>query len=583
MHDVATSQRELALVRAALDEGDARHAAHHLAGAVAALPDGGLLVSGGVASEIDGLVARVAPGLDPHAPWDEPEFHGAAAVRALLLWRAGERASALTLLASAQAAVDAAPYVELLLHWLSDERVPVSVDPDALGPAAVRLASTGGTGSRFVPLLMRLHALWPLDPYLCFAASRALRVAGRAEEALALARRTAETAPHYLPWIAVASACRVLDDTAGLRQANLEALRADPNDLAVRLDLGDNAIASGDLDEATRWYDQVLDREPDHAWALPSALYVTWRSTQSRDALAQLRALAREGNPRAVSLYDEIAPYEVSLSYPDSSLVEGGSRARQEASTIQRLACSSFEPPSAVATLAELAGWSGHDELPVEFGEMPSPDPRVPRGPVEHVLWTFSPPGLFGRLRTLRHLARPAIDPAREDVQREVASLAGEPYDPRRWYAEGRERGRALGRERVRDLLGTMVHPPPRPEAEHPASWRFACQVAAAYLVSGVDDGWANSTRRSALLSLLHGPTDWTTTAAILVMVEVLRAEPHARTDILQLLLPLAEIPMSPVHYTCVYAPLTHRLRSIDDLDDATHERLARAEALHAS
>lgn len=43
MHDVATSQRELALVRAALDDGDARHAAHHLAGAVAALPDGGVL------------------------------------------------------------------------------------------------------------------------------------------------------------------------------------------------------------------------------------------------------------------------------------------------------------------------------------------------------------------------------------------------------------------------------------------------------------------------------------------------------------------------------------------------------------
>ena len=46
-------------------------------------------------------------------------------------------------------------------------------------------------------------------------------------------------------------------------------------------------------------------------------------------------------------------------------------------------------------------------------------------------------------------------------------------------------------------------------------SWLPRVQFAAAAVAAQVDDGWEESVRREALYSLLHGPMDWATEAAI--------------------------------------------------------------------
>ena len=69
----------------------------------------------------------------------------------------------------------------------------------------------------------------------------------------------------------------------------------DPNDLAARLDIGDLSIEVGDFDAALVAYAEVLEREPEHDWALPSTVYLLWRQEGDTEARAHLGDLAASG------------------------------------------------------------------------------------------------------------------------------------------------------------------------------------------------------------------------------------------------------------------------------------------------
>jgi hypothetical protein len=64
-------------------------------------------------------------------------------------------------------------------------------------------------------------------------------------------------------------------------------------------------------------------------------------------------------------------------------------------------------------------------------------------------------------------------------------------------------------------VIATMVHPPPAPAGKTALAWLPRVQLAAAQVAAHVDTGWDGSARRDALLSVLHGPSDWATEAAI--------------------------------------------------------------------
>jgi hypothetical protein len=54
-------------------------------------------------------------------------------------------------------------------------------------------------------------------------------------------------------------------------------------------------------------------------------------------------------------------------------------------------------------------------------------------------------------------------------------------------------------------------------------AWLPRVQLAAAQVVGQVDRGWEGSARREALFSVLLGPSDWTTQAAIRVLARLAR------------------------------------------------------------
>jgi tetratricopeptide (TPR) repeat protein len=76
-----------------------------------------------------------------------------------------------------------------------------------------------------------------------------------------------------------------------------------PHEPPSRLDLGDRHLDAGEFAEAIRWYQEALDREREHPWALPS-LHAA-RHLQG-DAAARTKleayAAAHPDNQRAASL-----------------------------------------------------------------------------------------------------------------------------------------------------------------------------------------------------------------------------------------------------------------------------------------
>jgi tetratricopeptide (TPR) repeat protein len=120
-----------------------------------------------------------------------------------------------------------------------------------------------------------------------------LRKAGQLDDALACARESHAHAPDVNTAVVLANACRAKGDEKGWYDACLEALRLDPDNNGVRLDLGDGLWERLDRPaEAERWYAEVVQREPEHPWALPSLLALRYLRAGEVEVLDELEAFA---------------------------------------------------------------------------------------------------------------------------------------------------------------------------------------------------------------------------------------------------------------------------------------------------
>lgn len=169
--------------------------------------------------------------------------------------------------------------------------------------------------------------------------------------------------------------------------------------------------------------------------------------------------------------------------------------------------------------------------------EMSEPDPRAFKGPVDFVLWKYE-----GKR------ARRAVAAPHPDVGAAIANLAAPGYYLPVWWRKAgvvAQRLQCAGYS-ARDIASTMVFPVPVPEGaalEFRVTWRWvgAVQAAAAVILARFEESeaWAQSQRRATLLSIANGPTDWTTSAAIVALSEVALQTPAACIDIQDFLLGL--------------------------------------------
>lgn len=552
--NVASPAEDMVIARRAFAEGDLHHAAHHAACAISVDPREEHV------SFIDEIMEASRDPLDL-APLGENTFYGTVALRAHLLHRLGQHADAIDLLLQVIGVRPDVPYLDWLDNWIDDEEFLEGIAPDPFAAAIQACLDQMGRTElgeqcrpTVVPRLIDIIAVVRqrhLDHGpLALLHSRMARLVDDLDTAYTIALEHHRRAPGYISAVALAGAHRVRGELEEAVRLFREALVHAPEDLAVRLDIGDLSLDRDRLDDALAAYDEVLDREADHPWAKPSKVYVQYLQSGAPELRDQLETLADQGpsNVRALALLDSITPYVGFLPGRREAIINLARHILdQDATPTGEINLSSIEAPSAVAAAAMALEGRGVS-LEVSVDEIPEPDPREPRHTDIYELWHYE-----------ETLAQPGMQPPSSDqVGSAVAGLAGTIYHLDGWTHHAQSLAERFDFSMVESFLAIMVHPPPCP-AEIPLwSWMFRVQVASSLTIAFIDDGWEESVRRRALLSLVRGPIDWTTTAGIVSLTALACAEPTLEKGITSIFEELLAIPRSPIWHMCVEEPLAH-------------------------
>ncbi|MFI6481814.1 tetratricopeptide repeat protein [Nonomuraea sp. NPDC050663] len=560
------AEGELSMARLALDDGELGHAAQHVATALLHAPN--------LFAVHELLLARLS--LDDF-PLAEPLFLGTALARAHLLAARGGFDEALALIGSVQQHEPRGHWADV--PWMVGPDLPGKVSPATLCTVIVGLAQAlhdpvdeeeRPALEPFVQLVRNAAQTYPGEAMLWWAGSMLMRRAGRAEEAVKLAEHSSALEPSLQAAVAAACAYRNLERWTEAEAAMHEALRIEPGNLYVRTDLAELVHRAGRPGEALRWAEEVLDADPRHESAYPTACGMRFEADGELRHLLDLAAYLAEhpGNTHASSVLANQSGTRPWLRRPaDASEavinvlfqvleqeegVEGGS-----------LRVSAPEPPSAMLAFGRaLPGFT----LVVEA--VPEPDPRLPvpetgfDGPVRSVsqrVWRYEGTG-----------GVPAVAPPGQEAAQAVAVLAEQPWP----HLPGAfDQAVRLAATSLDELLGVMVHPPALPFDDLRA-WPLWLRQVQAWACLGIahhrgDQPWASSERRQILVDLAYGPEDWVSEAALLAMIATAWVDQAARQDVAALVgwRFLAAVQASRTRPVTILESLSHLALATPDLE----------------
>lgn len=347
-----------------------------------------------------------------------------------------------------------------------------------------------------------------------------LRKSGYLDEALKLAG-TIEDAENWHQAIAIGLILRrkaLLDDA---EKAFLKALEFEPEDISAKLEAADTWFEYKYWEQALSWYENILKKEPDHSWALPSSFFCRWKLCDNEKWIDDVIKLAKEGNERAHQLWFDAygalpEPYDATANILRqlTEKIENAPEDQRSHGEI-KLTLSSLEAPSnSLAFRMEMERLKCDTTLKTVVEKIPNPDPRNPSEPVEWLLWKYNETNAF-----------PALPAPPDDIAEEIGNLAQKPYNPTVNWAAASHVATKLGTQRCAEILSVATYPPPVPEGSYALEWIPRIQLCVAQVLANIDTGWDGSIRSSALLSMLFGPSDWTVSAAIRAMSWIARTE----------------------------------------------------------
>jgi tetratricopeptide (TPR) repeat protein len=392
----------------------------------------------------------------------------------------------------------------------------------------------GATQALFPQFVRALFQSGSRDVQMLYMAAVLVRRMGRLEEAVSLAQELHARHPAYEPAVAVAYAMREAGRREESDAALQQALQYRPDELTVHLDMGDLRWDEGDWDGAGMHYGLVLQREPQHEWALPCSYAVQFQKTGDPRWREALEQLASAGNDRAGALLFQLGmdlqmylpePTDATVNVGEQLFAEFHGKPDQVPQAAVEVTLSNLEPPSAVLAVnyqMRLAGFPQPPRFKVE--KIASPDPREPWGKADYVLWRYQ--GIE---------ALPNYPPAPEAVVEGISRIAAQPYRRDTWRDWGRSLAAALGPVPVEQVLGAMVNPPYPPAEMRAWTWINRFQLAAAFLIAGREHGWAATERRRVLLSLARGPLDWTVEHALIALSAIAEEVPESVPEIAEL------------------------------------------------
>ncbi len=535
-HGRLTPDEDIAIARAELAGGDLPHAAHHVACALGVDP-----LRRDWRELLDRL-ADVAPDPLALAPLGQRNYYADIAARAYLLARLNRLSEALDTLFQVVLIKPEIPYLEWAIEWLEapGSQAMLEVEPfhrlvagllNELERIQSGATNAAATLERLPRLARAARAAGLEDSQFFFATASLVRRTGDVAAALALARETHSTLPGYESAVALASALRETGDVEAAVGAYREALRFDPDDPAARLDIGDLLWEHGQPDRAAEAYAEVLEKEPDHAWAAPSYFALQHQRTGEEAWASRLReyAAAHPESDRARALLQNFEPYFGGyIPSPGDAVVNLGrelsGRLGQEkgpqAGDRVEVTISCLEAPSAILAVQREFQRLGEFHLGIKTQKIQKPDPRQPVGRPDWVLWRYSDrdpqPGL------------PAPPAA---VSSAVAELAASRFDLDAWRSRAGAVVPALRPHGLTAVLATMAHPPEPPDGLPWWEWLPRVQLAAAPLAGAWDAGWSGSERRRAVLALVRGPMDWSVNAGLVALACAALESPEAAAE----------------------------------------------------
>ena len=549
---------DVAIARFFLKRKDLRLALHYLSLAIALEPGKLEWIEA-----LDDWIAAAGEDVMQYFPPQDPQFTADSSVHAYVLAVQGEFQPALAILSAVLAARPAGAYLEAwVFDWLASDEVLLAVDPELIGTVlAARLLHYPEHGE--LPKAQREYvkqALAILDrcaakrgPDLSHEVLRSalLRKLGRFQEAYEVARQAHAKEPSYATAIPLAVVLRSAGHTEKAVAAYQTALRDRPDDVAVRLDLGDLYLADERWKESLHWYEEALEHEPENAWALAGVYYCRSKLTRDKACVEKLKRLAdQQGkDSRAGCLNARQFPFVGYLPEPldatanvlRAMIQEGREALEKRLHKTLILDVGSLEAPSLLLAFAKQMESMGIDcRLQFNVRDLPSPDPRKPMTRVQHLLWRYE-----------GTIAEPGLSRPREDVARAVARLAREPFEPERNWRMAWVVAESLGTEASRDALAVMVHPPAIQGGVTSLVWVPRVQLVAAQVLAQIDSGWKGSLSRDILFDVARGPMDWTTNAAIIALRQVACEAPSTVDDIRGLFHELLE--HAPVRGFCCY------------------------------
>ncbi len=476
-----------------------------------------------------------------------------AAGRARVLMMQRRLPEALELLTAALAVAPQVPYFYWAQRWLQPH-VAAGLPWELLFPTVVKTALKVALDTPAPPddgdarviglraaaeVFASLRQAFPAESVLFFGESMIRRRLGEPERTIQVAEEGASRWPD--DWrlrSALANAYRDAgrpDDALAQARRSLE---IEPNELSPLHDAAWAFVDQARNGDAAQLFEELLQRQPDYPGAVPCLHYARWKTQRGdgdRDALVRLRE-RRWWDAQIRSFADEVdppIPYVSVLPGPGDATLAAARHLASELAHVVRccgigghlsLAMSSrhLDSPS-VGVAFDLAmralGANGTLDFTVE--EVQLPDPRVDKAQASTPVWRYE-----GERAVKIH---PDGDPT---AQQAIASIARQPFSRDGWDAAAR----AVAQQHpgaYHQILSVLTNPPvPGPEDDFDAfSWTWRCQVATAVTLSHLGP-WETGSARAALYSMVYGPSDWVTGAALVAFGWRVHERPEIRDEV---------------------------------------------------
>lgn len=468
--------------------------------------------------------------IDELVPESENRYYATEAARAYMWAQDGKLEEAFHLLTQVHRAKSDATY---LVHWaprfLEAEGALESLTAhtavmtmatvlNAVAPAPRQTARERRHSARLGRLCQRL---WPLHqdmPQTAMVVAGLLRKSGLFDEARAFVLETASERNWHTA-IAQGLIARAEGKVEQAVAAFEEAQRFDPDDVSCRLEAGDTLLNVERWTEALLWYERARKSDEQHPWAHPSALWCQYKLTdddeRARSLLDELVALDREGSGRARELLGEFRDFVGRLPAPTDATANAMRQVladRENLSGSLTLAVTAVEAPSNVVAMGLAAP---QFTLSISVSSVASPDPRQPLAEPAVEIWRLEG----------EHLV-PALPKPPQNVADEIRRLALRPFDPGVLWAEASHITDRHPDITPEQWMACICHPPSLPQDVDVFDYLVRVQLAVTDTLAHLDEGWSGSQRRDALLSVLHGPMDWSVSTAAFTLFRLVRNEP---------------------------------------------------------